>query len=104
MGGQVVTVSTVRRRRILVGGISSREDRQQLAVSIEGEGAVAVVVGPGDLDIACDRRAAEVARIGQHMNGRADGGTGRITDLHRDAVLVVARGQPGVVMGLGGCR
>ncbi len=103
MGGQVVTVSTVCRHRILEGAISSREDRQQLAVTVESESAVTVVVGPGDLDIARDGRTTEVARIGQHVNGRADGRTCGIADLHRDAVLVVARGQPDVVMGLGRC-
>ena len=76
----------MRRQRILIGGIASREDRQQLAITVESESAVAVVVGPGDLDSAGDGRTTEVGRIRQHVNGGADGSTGGITDLHRDAV------------------
>ena len=101
VGGQVVTVSTMRRQRILVGGIASREDRQQLAVTIESESAVAVVVGPGDLDIARDRRTTEAGRICQHMNRCTGGGTGTVSDSHRDAVFVVARSQSGIVIRLG---
>ena len=72
----------------MVGTVASGEDGQQLAVTIEGDGVVDIVVGPCDVDFSGDCCTGEGGRGGEYPCIATGGGTGAITDHVDDAVLV----------------
>ena len=87
--------------RIQVRTVASTEDGQQLAITIEGDGVVDIVIGPCDVDFSGDYCTGEGGRRGEYPCTATGGGTGATTDPVDDAVLVSARRCSRIVVGGG---